>query len=244
MGKLIVFDLDNTLAELGKGVKEEDLGLLKELEKQGNGIAICSGKPVGYLCGMLRQMELEAPILIGENGAAIQMGVDLPPEKFYYLPHSKDADETIAFLRKKIKELLPHIWFQPNEVGLTPFPTSEEEFEQIETLFQENKDRVRDVTIYRHCDSFDITPNEITKYDGLKYLAELLGLSPSDMIAVGDGVNDYPMFRYAGFSVGVHVSEPDKVNVNFQTSTEALAYLVKMFSVGKEGKKHDLYGNV
>lgn len=227
MIRLIVFDLDNTLAELGKGVPAEELALLKELEKEGIRIAICSGKPVAYLCGMLRQMELMHPILVGENGAVIQMGVDLPPKEYYYLPHSEEAKETIAFLGKKIRRMLPHLWFQANEVGLTPFPENEKEFTMIEELIRENQEQVRDVTIYRHVDSFDITPNGITKYDGMKYLGELLDILPEEVIAVGDGVNDYPMFRYAGYAVGVHVAEPDKVNRNFPTAREALQFLLR-----------------
>lgn len=230
MYKLIVFDLDNTLAKLGKGIIKEDLRLLKELEKKGCQIAFCSGKPVAYLCGLMRQIEFEKPIMVGENGAAIQIGVDLPPKEYYYLPHSQTADETIEFLRKKIRNRFPKIWFQANEVGLTPFPRSEEEFEILEEMFRENKEQVRDVTIYRHCDSFDITPNGITKYDGLEYLGKILGVSPEEVIAVGDGVNDYPMFRYAGLAVGVHVAEPDKVDINFETSTETLCYLLDIIS--------------
>lgn len=234
MIKLIVFDLDNTLAKLGKGIIEEDLRLLREIEKNNIRIAICSGKPVAYLCGLLRQIELQNPVMIGENGAAIQLGVDLPPKEFYVLPHSTEADQTIRFLKERIQAILPHIWFQSNDVGLTPFPANEAEFEIIETCIRENQPQIKDVTIYRHIDSFDITPNGITKYDGLKYLGEILGITSDEVIAVGDGVNDYPMFRYAGYSVGVHVAEPEKVNRNFQTSTEALQHLLELVSNQKE----------
>lgn len=226
MIKLVVFDLDSTLAELGKGIIPEDLKILHELEKTGVQIAICSGKPVGYLCGFMRQTEIRKPILIGENGAMIQFGVDLPPKQYYILPHSKEAKMTIRFLREKIEDVLPNIWFQANEVGLTPFPVTEEEFQLLEQCFSEYKAQIRDVTIYRHIDSFDITPNGITKYDGLQYLGKILGIHPEEVIAVGDGVNDYPMFAYAGYSVGVHVKETEKVNRNFATSTEALNYLL------------------
>ena len=79
MMKLIVFDLDSTLAPVGKGILPETIQMLKEIEKSGIKIAICSGKPTFYTCGLMRQVELEDPILIGENGAVIQFGVDLPP---------------------------------------------------------------------------------------------------------------------------------------------------------------------
>ena len=97
MIKLVIFDLDNTLAPVGKGTPMEAVEYLKEIEKRGIRIAICSGKPTFYSCGFARQMELEKPILIGENGAVIQFGVDLPPETYEIQPYSKEAKKTIVF---------------------------------------------------------------------------------------------------------------------------------------------------
>lgn len=65
MHKLLVFDLDGTLAQRAKGIGYEDIQKLKELEKSDYRIAICSGKPICYLCGFARQLELENPVLIG-----------------------------------------------------------------------------------------------------------------------------------------------------------------------------------
>ena len=78
MIRLAVFDLDGTLAPLGKPVAPETVALLHQLENTGVRIALCSGKPTYYLCGFARQLGLADPILVGENGAVIQLGVDLP----------------------------------------------------------------------------------------------------------------------------------------------------------------------
>lgn len=225
MIKLMIFDLDGTLAELGQGVRIEDIEILKELEGQGVTIAICSGKPTYYLCGFMRQVGLKEPVLIGENGAVIQFGVQLPPEKYYILPYSDEAKQTLSFLKNQIMQKLPDIWYQPNEVGLTPFPRNEAEFEIIEELLKEKSECVKDVDIYRHVDSYDIAPKGLDKKAGLKYLGELLNISHGEMIAIGDGVNDYPMFEYAGYSVGVNVKEDKRVDRNFETLAEALQYL-------------------
>ena len=69
MYKLIVFDLDGTLAALGKGIAPQSIAALRRLEDAGARIAICSGKPTYYLCGLMRQVELRAPVIVGENGA-------------------------------------------------------------------------------------------------------------------------------------------------------------------------------
>ena len=226
MTKLIVFDLDGTLAALGKGIEAENLKLLERLEEAGARIAICSGKPTYYLCGFMRQVGLKKPILVGENGAVIQMGVDLPPTQYYVAPYSEGAKRSIRLLREAIERAVPGMWYQPNEVGLTPFPRNDAEFAAVQAAIDALSGEICDVIVYRHCDSFDITPEGITKKSGLERLGALLGIAAEETVAVGDGVNDYPMFEYAGHAVGVNVRDVSKVDVNFATAKEALGYLL------------------
>lgn len=226
MVRLIVFDLDGTLAALGRGIEPENLGMLRALEDAGVRIAICSGKPTYYLCGFMRQAGLKAPVLVGENGAVIQFGVDLPPKDYFVAPYSEAAKRSIRLLREKIEKAVPGMWYQPNEVGLTPFPRNDSEFAAVQGVIDTLKDEIGDVIVYRHCDSFDITPEGITKKSGLARLGALLGIAPEETIAVGDGVNDYPMFEYAGHAVGVSVKDESRVDVNFAGIGEALAYLL------------------
>jgi len=233
MIKLIVFDLDGTLAALGKGIEPQNLALLRALEEAGARVAICSGKPTYYLCGFMRQVGLKVPILVGENGAVIQMGVDLPPREYFVAPYSDAAKCSIRLLRGRIEEAVPGMWYQPNEVGLTPFPRDDHEFDAVQGVIDALKDEIRDVIVYRHCDSFDITPEGITKKSGLERLGALMGIGAEETIAVGDGVNDYPMFEYAGHSVGVNVKDAGRVDVNFAGIGEALEYLLARMKADK-----------
>lgn len=228
MIKLIVFDLDGTLAALGRGIEQENLAMLRALEDAGARIAVCSGKPAYYLCGFMRQVGLKAPVLVGENGAVIQLGVDLPPRDYFVAPYSEAAKRSIRLLRGRIEESVPGMWYQPNEVGLTPFPRNDAEFAAVQGCIDALADEIRDVIVYRHCDSFDITPEGITKKSGLERLGALLDILPEETIAVGDGVNDYPMFEYAGHAVGVNVKDESKVDVNFAEIGRALRYLLTL----------------
>ena len=79
--------------------------------------------------------------------------------------------------------------------------------------------------MYRHIDSFDITPIGINKKAGLQYLGELLDVKPGETVAIGDGVNDYPMFEYAGEAIGINVKDAERVDKNFTTLAEVLMYL-------------------
>lgn len=226
MIKLIVFDLDNTLAKIGMGIEQIDIELLKKIEQKGVKIAICSGKPVNYLCGFMRQVGLENPILLGENGAVIQFGVDLPPRQYYRLPYSEKARQSITYMKSEIDAEIADMWYQPNEVGLTPFPKADVEFKVIERLLKEKKEQLQDVEIYRHVDSFDIVPKGIDKSRGMEFLCNLLQISRKEVIAVGDGENDYPMFAFAERAIGVNVKEQEKVDQNFTTATDALSYIL------------------
>lgn len=225
--KCIVFDLDKTLCELSEGISLQNIELLKKLEEKGNYICICSGKPTFYLCGMFRQVGLSNPILIGENGGVIQFGIDLPPKTYHLTTKKKETVLKLKQLRLELEENFKDVlWYQPNEIALTAFPKEEKYFDIVKE-FIDNK-HIEDIVIYRHVDSLDIVPSDINKYNGLTYLSDLLKLTNKDFIAVGDGVNDYPMFDFASISLGINLKDTNKVTKNFNSIDEALAYLMEI----------------
>lgn len=204
MHKLLVFDLDGTLALAGKAMLAKDADKLIELEQLGYTIVICSGKSSYYLCGFARQLGLREPILIGENGATIQFGIELPPKHYEEHPYSERARVQREMMRQLINEQYGNkIWYQPNEVGLSPFPRDEKTFEELQQLIDEKKEYLDELIIYRHFDCFDLVPKNINKQNGLKYLIKILNLESGDIVAVGDGVNDIPMFEFADVAIGI-----------------------------------------
>ena len=90
------------------------------------------------------------------------------------------------------------------------------------------RERLAGLDVYRHCDSFDIVPTGISKRAGLEYLARLTGIEAAQTAAVGDGVNDYPMFAYAGLSIGIGVAQPERVDCNVRTCGEAIEKLLAL----------------
>ena len=226
MIKLAVFDLDGTLAELGEWIQPENVALLKKLEERGIRVAICSGKPAYYLCGLLRQVGLKQPLIAGENGAVVQSGITLPPKDFWIQPYSEKAKKSIAFLKAEFDRVLPNMWYQPNLVGLTPFPSVEEELDIIQEIIDENKTKLEDIEIYRHVDCFDFMPSGLSKKAGIIRLEEMLGITSEEVVCVGDGVNDYPMFEHAGLALGIRIPEKELVDMNFLCVNDALRYLI------------------
>ncbi len=228
MHKLLVFDLDGTLAPVGKGALPETISKLKELEHLGHRIALCSGKPTYYLCGILRQWGLEKPIMIGENGAVFQLGVDLPPAEFEIFPYSDLAKKQLLLLKERIdRGRKGPLWYQPNEVAVTPFPYDEACFEYIQSILDKFPEDLTELTVYRQGDCFDILPKSINKAKGIAHFVSVLGFSAKDVIAVGDGINDLPMFAYADLSIGIGQGVAGKATFSFDTIGEALDFLLE-----------------
>jgi len=225
---LVIFDLDGTLAPIGLPVPADVADGLRKLERRGHQVAVCSGKPLAYLCGMLRQIGLRHPAMAGENGAAVQLGVDLPPVHRAALPYPDSARRMLVKLRELIdRNHAGNVWYQPNEHMLTCFPHSEELFEPIGRLIDEAGAAEAGLVVYRHCDCFDIIPAGVDKGAGLHELCRLLGFSPGETIAVGDHDNDLPMFAVAGLSVGIGPSAP-AADLHFDRIEQAIDHILDM----------------
>ncbi len=231
MIKLIAFDLDDTLAPTNKATPNDCVELLKKIEGCGIRIAVCSGKPTFYLSGYLRQIGLNNPILIGENGAVIQMGDALPPKEYYVLPYSEKAKKSIKLIKGLIDEKYPDMWYQPNQTALTPFTENCEHHAFFDKILNENADKIEDIKVFKSFNAYDFLPNNINKQTALKYLKGLLGIDGAEILAVGNSDNDYPMFEYADYSVGINVPDAARVNNNYKTLKEALLHIIEFLNL-------------
>lgn len=224
----VIFDLDGTLAVPGEATPPKAVALLHKIRAAGARIALSSGKPTFYLCAFARQLGLSDAILIGENGSVIQEGVHLPPVFYQKASLPEKTKEALETLRKKLEEAFPdRIWYQPNETALTPFPSYQEDFPPIREMIEDFITPEMELAVYEHPDCFDVEYASLSKGEGIRLLSRVTGVSPSEMIAVGDWTNDYPMFREAGYSVGINLPDPSRATVNFPTIEEALCHILE-----------------
>lgn len=224
--KLLVFDLDSTLAPIGKGMGEKELKLFRRLDQLQIPIAVASGKTCDYLCGFLRQVGLKNPIMIGENGAMIRFGVDLPPREHYQIPISKEAKESLHRVREILEENFTDLWYQPNLTQVTPFPKDKAGLDKIAECIKVHEHQLQDILIHRQSDCFDFVPRGMDKAVGISYVLEKMNLTWDQVMVIGDGVNDYGMFEKAGIRLGVKVKEEERVDYNFDSTEKMLSYLL------------------
>lgn len=226
MHKILVFDLDRTLCPVGGPTEYRNVLLLRELERQGHTIVVCSGKPVYYLCGYLRQLGLKSPVMIGETGAVLQYGIDLPPEREYIFPCSERSIGQLKALEQEIRTTMgDEVWFQPNLVEVTPFFRTDTACDKITAILQSGKLSLDEINIYQQPDCYDFVPKNISKADMLAVLAQQMGTTAGDFIAIGDGINDISMFDYADVSIVIgDLDYPS--DYRFSTLDDVLDFLI------------------
>lgn len=230
MIKFVAFDLDETLAKADEPVSEKAKDLLHKINDLGVIIAIASGKPTYYTAGFSRQLGLKDNVLIGENGCVIQYGIYLPPKKTMIID-DKTACDNIKFFKEKVLEKYPSMWTQPNTIMFTPVPTEKSQFDYIEELIANNKDKTEGVSIYRFYNCFDFVPSNMSKGKALEKIGKDLSIAPSEMISVGDSGNDYSMFEYTDISIGINTKDV-KVTKEFSNIEDALEYILNIIKEG------------
>ncbi len=225
MIKLIVFDMDKTLAEEGKSTPDQSVKRIKKIKDSGVDIALCSGKPTNYLSGFLRQFGIEDGIMGGENGCVVQFGTGFPPTYYNEVKPDKKTAAALKRIKQYISEKFPELWFQPNTVAVTCFTEDEKIGKDILSFIEHNEDEFSGVTVYPHWDSFDFIPKGVSKATALDTICKRLNISAENVITVGDGTNDYPMFEYSKYSVGICVPDRKKVTKYVESLPEALSYI-------------------
>lgn len=225
MIKLVAFDIDGTLADIGRPILDEDVVLLKKIEEKGVKIVISSGKTVFYQMGMFRQVNLKNPIFIGENGCSIAIGSSLPPETISLPVSDSYAEQRENILSDITAQCAGRFWLQPNEVVLTFFFKDEETKLFLRQYFSSLRPSV---TVYEHVDSFDVVPKGIDKFVSLQAVCNHFNILSSECIAVGDGVNDLPMIKFCKYSVGIGKLDKAYTTYHFNTIREGLNQILRM----------------
>lgn len=229
MHKYLVFDLDGTLAPIGQPTPESCTAKLKRLEEMGHTLIICSGKSSDYLSGYARQLPLENPVLISENGSTLCWGRELPPSKYTELQCLPEEEGELHRTVDRIRKGFGHkVWLQPNRFAIDVFASSDDILDKLQEMFDENAGDMTHLVIHRHADCFDVLPKSINKRTGLEYFCREEKAEGSDFVAVGDSPNDRPMFDFADVSVSIGESMRQAADHNFNCLEDALDFITEM----------------
>lgn len=219
--KLIVFDVDGTLAKTEESIPPHIAGKLRTLEAQGPRIVLVSGRTASYLAGLARGMGLKTPLVAGENG-----GVIFNPGNLWERRLEVIRPEIITEMRETLLREFGEIWFQPNQTMLTAAP---KDLARIDELYlkvlQLKPVREYGLKLNKYYDAVEVMPQENSKGRALAVIKETFEIEREEVIVFGNTVVDLPMNTESKDFYLIGDSFRCDGIINYPCIEEALRYL-------------------
>ena len=236
--KLFVTDLDGTLLPSGKDVPRENIEAVQKAVRAGVIVTIATGRMYRAALPVAEALGVDVPI-ITYNGAlikstkgkvyhtsylkpeVIEQVVDFCQEQGWYLQsYSRDelwvpVHDEHAQRYEQEQKVEGHI------VGWDGLREHTQEVCKLLTISEDGQETERRLAILNERFGADIVAMQsnarygeivnhgVSKAEGLRRLAERLGIAVADTMAIGDSYNDLPMLKAAGHSVAMGNAVPE-----------------------------------
>lgn len=225
MIRLIATDMDGTLLDGNSQLPEETFGLIRELRARGIHFAASSGRryetlrwffePVAdeidyvaslgtqvYADGQLLDREVFSTLAVQKLFETCQM-FDSLHLALYDARNTYLIDDQSDYLRELDKDLADAetVYDPPSpDVSIIKAAVCSDRPDQIMDMAYVLERELSDWFTFLPSGSrwIDVTPRHVSKATGLAQVLRYYGISPDEVLAFGDSMNDYAMLRYVG----------------------------------------------
>jgi Cof subfamily protein (haloacid dehalogenase superfamily) len=224
--KLVALDVDGTLVDWENRMTDAVREAVHAVKDAGIHVVISTGRAIPGVLDAARNIGLEGGTAVASNGAVVHTyhPVDVVHTVTF------DASEAVRRVLEHVPDALVAV--EEVGVGYrisAPFPEWEidgtVQIQTVDELVAEPVTRVIIRAPEHDVEEFgrlvhglglnevnynigytawlDIAPEGVSKASGLEVVCERLGVDRADVLAVGDGMNDYDMLRWAGRGVAM-----------------------------------------
>lgn len=179
-------DYDGTLAQEGE-VSAATVAALRRLRASGRKTILATGRELQELLWIFPEVDL-FDVVVAENGALLYFPAEHREEPLTEPP-------PVRFL-KTLRER--GVW--PLNVGRSIIASNESQGPAILSAIHSLG---LDLQVTFNKGSVMVLPSGVNKATGLEAALNHLGLSPEQVVGVGDAENDHPLLRYCGCGVAV-----------------------------------------
>ena len=201
MLKALLTDIDGTITTPDRRISAGSIELIRSLVDSGTEVVLASGNTSCFMDALCKMIGTKGTF-IAENGGVFRIGFSGQPVIRGDQAVVRTALKTVQdhFLEKGITLDLysPNYRFSDLAFGRT---VSSDEVRQV---LRDQPVQVIDTGFAIH-----LQAPGINKGTALVELAETMGLSPEDFLAIGDSVNDIAMLKTAGIGITVANAHPD-----------------------------------
>ena len=260
--KLIAIDIDGTLLTTDKVLLDETKVAICEAHEKGVVVCVCTGRGYPAAKRYVDQLNLDIPLIL-YNGSRVRRSNDSEilynqvidvktAREVYELIEQYDGtccfwkNDTLYFNRndeyavyyENLTKIKPNFINEINDELLSDinkfiwFGKSD----WLEKVQREILVNCEGVNYFKsNTELLEIVPPNVNKGQTLKFLCDLLGIMPEEVIAIGDEENDLSMIQFAGMGVAMgNAKDIVKQNANYITLTNdenGVGEVIKKFIV-------------
>jgi HAD superfamily hydrolase (TIGR01484 family) len=179
-------DYDGTLAYAGRAGPEA-LDALRRLRESGRKLILVTGRLLPHLAAILEPLDLFDRIVV-ENGAVL------------YRPSSREEQQLVESLPEEFVSTLASRGVAPLERGRVIVAT----VRPLETtVLTAIRDLGLELQVIFNRDAVMVLPSGVNKGTGLRAALDELGLSPHNVVGIGDAENDHGFLELCECAVAV-----------------------------------------
>ena len=201
MLKALLTDIDGTITDSSRRVNTGAVNVIRSLVDEGVEVVLASGNTSCFMDALSRAIGTRGTF-IAENGGVFRVGHDGAPHLRGDQEPCRRAFELLQahYRAKGIELTLLSSAYRFTDLAIARTVPSEE----IRALLSDRPVQVIDTGYAIH-----LQAPGVSKGTALIALAEEMGLTPADFLAIGDSVNDIQMLKTAGIGVTVANAHPD-----------------------------------
>lgn len=262
--RMVAIDLDDSLLDDQLTISRENLQAIRYTMEAGVIVTIATGRMFKSALPYVQQLGIDVPVITYQgalvvnalsrkvllhypvplqlsreiireskkNNIHLQVYID---DEYYFEQHNKYSDlyyRISGIPGKAVGSLEDFLVQEPTKVIMIDEP---ENILKWMERYKEKFDGRLQVAISK-AHYLEFTNIEATKGNAVRYLAEMYGIEPHEVIAIGDSFNDIPMITYAGLGVAMG-NAPEIVKshadyVTYSNNENGVAHVLEKFVLG------------
>ena len=245
--KLLALDIDGTILNDKRELTDRTVMAIKKAIDSGVYVTLCTGRPIQGVKWLVERLGIITPVITYNGAEIVDPATNevlfknqlLPEDAVKIAEWGKDRGVTLIVwsqgelygypMNERVDFYKQIALTEPKEVtdikGLAEEGITKiiwfDEIERINQLkTQLNKSDFESVTYVTSNPKFlEFFNSEVSKRISMERLAEILGVSREETVAIGDGYNDVPMLEGAGLSIAMG-NAPDDIKASCNAVTE------------------------